>query len=97
MTELIVMRLKGADHRDWMMSRTTLRRAIVTKELALPLLVAIAAIVVVVSPLIVPYLEDIGKKTAGDSLEIDCTRDFHNKSILLKFSLCCFVIDERNL
>ena len=32
MTELIVTRLKGAEHRDWMMSRSSLRRAIITGE-----------------------------------------------------------------
>ena len=32
MTEFIVTRLKGAEHRDWMMSRSSLRRAIVPES-----------------------------------------------------------------
>ena len=36
MTELIVMRLEGAEHRHWMMSRSGLHRAIITGELSMP-------------------------------------------------------------
>ena len=36
MTEFIVARLKGAEHRDWMQSRQSLRRAIETGDLSLP-------------------------------------------------------------
>ena len=36
MTEFIVARLKGAEHRDWMQSRQSLRRAIETGVLSLP-------------------------------------------------------------
>ena len=36
MMEFIVTRLKGAEHCDWMMSRTSLRRAIITGELSMP-------------------------------------------------------------
>ena len=36
MTEFIVARLKGAEHRDWVQSRQSLRRAIETSYLSLP-------------------------------------------------------------
>ena len=55
MTEFIVTRLKGAEHCDWMMSRSSLRRAIITGELSMP-------------SLIVVYLKETGRKTNGDSL-----------------------------
>ena len=46
MAEFIVTRLKGAEHRDWMMSRSGLRRAIITGELSMPpLLEAVSNIV----------------------------------------------------
>ena len=35
MTEFIVTRLKGAEHRDCMMSHSGLRRAIITGELSI--------------------------------------------------------------
>ena len=41
MTDFIVTRLKGAEHRDWMMSRSSLRRAIITGELSIPSLVEV--------------------------------------------------------
>ena len=41
MTEFIVTRLKGAEHRDWMMSRSSLRRASITGELSMPSLLGV--------------------------------------------------------
>ena len=70
MTEFIVKRLKGAEHRDWMMSRTSLRRAIITGELPMPSLVEVVSNNVGVWPLIVVYLKDTGRKTDGDSLVV---------------------------
>ena len=70
MTELIVTLLKGAEHRDWMMSRSSLRRAIITGELLMPLLVEVVRNIVGVWPLIVVYLEDTGRTTDGDSLVV---------------------------
>ena len=43
MTKFIVTRLKGAEHRDWMMSRSSLRRAIITGELPMPSLVEVVS------------------------------------------------------
>ena len=57
MTEFIVTRLKGAEHRDWMMSRSSLRRAIITGELLMPSLVEAVSNIVGVWPLIVVYLK----------------------------------------
>ena len=42
-TEFIVTRLKGAEHCDWMMSRSSLCRAITTGELSMPSLVEVVS------------------------------------------------------
>ena len=69
-TEFIVTRLKGAERRDWMMSRSSLRRAIITGELSMPSLVEVVSNIVGVWPLIVVYLKETGRKTDGDSLVV---------------------------
>ena len=53
MTEFIVARLKGAEHRDWMQSRQSLRRAIETSDLSLPRLLDVVSYIIGVLPLIV--------------------------------------------
>ena len=70
MTEFIVMRVKGAEHRDWMMSRTSLCRPIITGELSMPSLVEVVSNIVGVWPLIVVFLKQTGRKTDGDSLVV---------------------------
>ena len=70
MTEFIVTRLKGAEHRDWMHSRQSLRRAIETGDLSLPGLVDAVSNIIGVWPLIVSYLKETGKKDSGDSLVV---------------------------
>ena len=70
MTEFIVARLKGAEHRDWMQSRQSLRRAIETGDLSLPGLLDVVSNIVGVWPLIVLYLKETGKKDNGDSLVV---------------------------
>ena len=70
MTEFIVTRLKGAEHCDWMMSRSSLRRAIITGELLMPSLVKVVSSIVGVWPLIVVCLKESGRKTDGDSLVV---------------------------
>ena len=70
MTDLIVTRLKGAEHCDWMMSRSSLRRAIITGELSMPSLVEVVSNIVGVWPLIVVYLKETGRETDGDSLVV---------------------------
>ena len=70
MTEFIVARLKGAEHRDWMQSRQSLRRAIETGDLSLPGLLDVVSNIIGVWPLIVPYLKETGKKDSGDSLVV---------------------------
>ena len=67
MTDIIVTRLKGAEHRDWMMFRSSLRRAIITGELSMPFLVEVVSNIVGVWPLIVVYLKETGRKDDGDS------------------------------
>ena len=70
MTEFIVTRLKGAEHRDWMMSRSSLRRAIITGELSMPSFVEVVSNIMGERPLIVVYLKETGRKTDGDSLVV---------------------------
>ena len=70
MTEFIVTRLNGAEHRDWMQSRQSLRRAIETGDLSLPGLVDVVSNIIGVWPLIVSYLKETGKKDSGDSLVV---------------------------
>ena len=70
MTEFVVTRLKGAEHRDWMMSRSSLRHAIITGELSMPSLVEVVKNFVGVWPLIVVYLKETGRKTDGDILVV---------------------------
>ena len=66
-TEFIVTRLKGAEHRDWMQSRQSLRMAIQTGDLSLPGLLDVVSTIIRVWPLIVSYLKETGKKDSGDS------------------------------
>ena len=70
MTDFILTRLKGAEHRDWMQSRQSLRRAIETGDLSLPGLVDVVSNIIGVSPLIGFYLKETGKKDSGDSLVV---------------------------
>ena len=70
MTEFIVTRLKCAENRDWMMSRTSLCRATITGELSMPSVVEVVSNIVGVWPLIVVYLKETGRKTDGDSLVV---------------------------
>ena len=70
MTEFIVARLKVAEHRDWMQSRQSLRRAIEMGDLSLPGLLDVVSNIIGVWPLIVSYLKETGKKDSGDSLVV---------------------------
>ena len=70
LTDFIVTCLKGAEHRDWMMSRSSLRCAIISGELLMPPLVEVVSNIVGVWPLIVVYLKETGRKTDGDSLVV---------------------------
>ena len=70
MTEFIVTRLKGAEHCNWMMYRTSLRRAIITGELSMPSFVEVVSNIVGVWPLIVVYLKETGRKADGDNLVV---------------------------
>ena len=70
MTEFIVTRLKGAEHRDWTMSRSSHRRAIITGELLMPSLVEVFSNIVGVWPLIVVYFKETGRETDCDNLVV---------------------------
>ena len=68
MNEFIVICLKGAEHRDWMQSGQSLRRAIETGDLTIPGLVDVVSNIIGAWPPIVSYLRETGKKDSGDSL-----------------------------
>ena len=70
MMEFAVTRLNGTEHRHWIMSCSSLRRAIITGELSMPSLVEVVSKIVGVWPLIVVYLKETGRKTDGDSLVV---------------------------
>ena len=70
MTEYIVTRLKGTEHRDWMQSRQCLRKAIETGDLSLPGLIDVVSNIIGLWPPIVSYLKETGKNDSGDSLVV---------------------------
>ena len=70
LTEFVVNRLKGAETRDWMVSRPVLRKAIITNDLSMPDLVNVLANIVAVWPLVVSFLKETGRKDDGDSLVV---------------------------
>ena len=59
-TEFIVTRLQGAEHRDLMQSRQSLRMAIERDDLSLPELLDVVSNIIGVWPLIVSYLKETG-------------------------------------
>ena len=61
---------EGSEHRNWVMSRSGLRRTIITGELSMPSLLEVVSNIVGVWPLIVVYLRETGRKTDGDSLVV---------------------------
>ena len=74
MTEFLIVRLKGAVHRDWMQTRPALRKAIETGELSMPSLLEVVSNIVGVWPLIVSYLKVTGKRDSKDSLVVSICR-----------------------
>ena len=65
--DFIINRLKGTEHRDWLMLRSSLHRAIINNELQRPSLVEVVTNIVCVWPLIVSYLKEPDKETDGDN------------------------------
>ena len=70
MTRFIVTRLKGAEHRDWMQSRQSLRMDIETGDLSVPGHLDVVSNIIGVRPFIVSYIKQTGKKDNGDSLVV---------------------------
>ena len=85
MKEVIIKRLKGAKHRDWLMSRSSLRYAIITNELRMPSHVEIFANIVGVWPLIVLYLKETVIKTDGYSWVV-----YHIRYLNFRFLHSCY-------
>ena len=96
MTDFILTRLKGAELRDWMMSRSSLRRAIITGELSMPSLLKVVSNIVGVWSLIVFYLKETGRKTDGDRLVVTYILLFISVSSSFSCSSSCFVLEEGN-
>ena len=90
MAEFIVTHLKRAEHRDWMMSQSSLRSVIITNELEMLSLVEVVANIVGVWLLIASYLKETGEKADGDSLVVKYIPDFQFH--LLHSCLHCFVL-----
>ena len=63
-----MLRLKGAEHRNWMASRHALKRAVVSGDLSMPSLGEVVGNIVGVWPQFVSYLKERGRKTDGSSL-----------------------------
>ena len=70
MTKFIINRLKGAETRDWISSRPALKKANLTNDLSMRLLVDVVAYIIGVWPLTVSYLKETGRKDSGDSLVV---------------------------
>ena len=70
MTEFIVTRLNGAEHRNWTMSRSSLRHSTITGELSMPSLLEVVSNLVGVWPVIVVYLVETGRKNDSDCLVV---------------------------
>ena len=70
MTEFNSVRLKVAEHRNWMASRHALRRVVVSGEFSVSSLVEVVGTIVALWPLFVSFLEETGRKTDGDSLVV---------------------------
>ena len=87
MTQFMVYWLKVAEARDWMSSRTALKKDFLLKDLGMPHLVDIVANTIGVWPLTVSYFKKTGGKVDGDSLVVRSS-SFHCVS---SFSNPCFL------
>ena len=92
MTEFFVTRLKGAEHGDWMMSRSSLRRAIITGQLCMPSFPEVISNTLDVGPFIWFTSRRLGKALKAT------TQWYYNFLcfIPVAISSCCFVLEEGN-
>ena len=67
MIEIFINRLKSAETQDWLLSRPSLRKAILTNDLGTSHLVDIVANIIDVWLLIVSYLKETGRINYDDS------------------------------
>ena len=70
LTEFLIVRLKGSEHRDWMVTRPALRRAIESGHLEMPSLLDVVANLSGVWPLVVAFIKETAKVDPGDSLVV---------------------------
>ena len=94
MTEFVINRLKGAERRDWMSSRPTPEKAILTNDLSMRHLVDVLANIIGVWPLIVSYLKETGRKDDGDSLVVRSS-SFERVGVLSYPHLLSFVLFQK--
>ena len=91
-----VTQTKRAEHRDWMVSLSGLRRAIITGELSKPSLLEVVSNNVGVWPLIVVYLKETGRRTDCNCLVVENNLHFFPVAFFFICSSCCFVLEEGN-
>ena len=94
-TEIIVTRLKRAEHRDWMMSRSGFRRAIITVELSMPSFLEVVSNIVSMSPLIGVYLKGTRRRADGDNLVVYYILLFHSSCIFFHMLILLFCFRRR--
>ena len=73
MTEFILVRLKGAEYKDWMAYRYALRRVLVSGVFSMTCMVEVVGNIIGVWPLIVSFLKETRRKTNGNSLVVQYT------------------------
>ena len=95
MTEIIVKRLKGAEHRDWMTSRYGFPRAFISGELFMPSLHDVISNIVGLWPLIVVYLTETGRRTDGDNLVVYYILHFYSSCSFFQMLIPLFCFTRR--
>ena len=68
-----MVRLKGADHKDWMAYHHALRRAHMSRDPSMLSLVEVVSNIVGIWALIVSYLKKTELKSDGDNLVVEYT------------------------
>ena len=96
MTESIVNELKSTETHDWISSRPTLRKAILTNDLGMPHLVDIVANIIGVWPSIVSYLKETGRKDDGKDLVVSSSSFDCSNAFPYPFLLYLWCLEEGN-
>ena len=91
LVEFLVVRLKGAAHRDWMTSRPALRQALETGCLELPSLLDVVGNLAGAWPLVVAFMKETSRASSGDSLMVGtlCLLRGRLRSYCIHKCCCC--------